>query len=318
FLKKPLQDLCISRPKKRISWGVELPFDSNYVAYVWVDALLNYITGVGYGGTEEDKNSFEKWWMQAGAVHFIGKDILITHGIYWPCLLMALGLPLPKTIVAHGWLLNKSQEKMSKSKGDVLEPLELSQTFGVSALRYVLAREVILGNDAFISRDMIVQRIHQDLSDNPGNILSRLSRLTEKYFDGKIPAPIEGETDFFDLKKLSEQTAHDVRNSVEGFRLSPALEKVNFLWAEINRVLERTAPWKQVKQDSQKAGHVIYSALEALRISAILLSPVMPDKMKELLHTLGKGEASWEDVKWGGLSPEQPLTHGEPLFPKMD
>ena len=318
FLKKPLQDLCISRPKKRISWGVELPFDSDYVAYVWVDALLNYITGVGYGGEGEDKSSFEKWWMQTGAVHFIGKDILITHGIYWTCLLMALDLPLPKTVVAHGWLLNKSQEKMSKSKGDVLDPLKLSQSLGVSALRYVLSREVILGNDAFISREMIVQRIHQDLSDNPGNILSRLSRLTEKHFDGKVPSPLESEKDFFGLKNLSEETALYVRENVEGFRLSQALEKVNVLWAEINRVLERTAPWKQVKQDKQGAGNVIYSALEALRISAILVSPVMPDKMNHLLSILGNEKVFWKDVEWGGLIPGQPLTHGEPLFPKMD
>ena len=314
FLEKPLRDLCVSRPKKRISWGVELPFDSDYVAYVWVDALLNYITGVGYGG---DKQSFDKWWIQTGAAHFIGKDILITHGIYWPCLLMALKLPLPKTIVAHGWLLNKSREKMSKSKGDVLDPLELSQSLGVSALRYVLAREVILGNDAFISREMMIQRIHQDLSDNPGNILSRLSRLTERYFEEKIPAPLESEKDFFGLRSLSEEAALYVRENVEGFQLSRALEKVNFLWAEINRVLERAAPWKQVKRDKQQAGNVIYSALEALRVSAVLVSPVMPDKMKDLLDLLGcEGNVSWENVKWGGLVPGKPLIPGPPLFPK--
>ena len=318
FLKKPLQDLCISRPKKRVHWGVELPFDSDYVAYVWVDALINYITGVGFGGGKEETRSFEKWWKKTGAVHFIGKDILITHGIYWPCLLMALDLPLPKTIVAHGWLLNKDQEKMSKSKGDVLDPLELSKSFGVSALRYVLAREVILGNDAFISREMMVQRIHQDLSDNPGNILSRLSRLTEKHFEGKIPAPLKGEKDFFGLKNLSEQTALSVRERVEAFQLSQALEKVNFLWAEINRVLERTAPWKEVKNDKQKAGNVIYAALEALRVSALLMSPVMPEKMHQLLTLLGNKDPSWKNVKWGGLSPGQPLSHGEPLFPKID
>ena len=336
FLKKPLQDLCISRPKKRVAWGVELPFNRDYVTYVWVDALLNYITGVGYGSErEEDTHDFEKWWRKAGAAHFIGKDILITHGVYWPCLLMALDLPLPKTLVAHGWLLNKDREKMSKSRGDVLDPLALAESFGVSALRYALAREVILGNDAFISKDMMIQRIHQDLSDGPGNILSRLARLTEQYFDGKIPQPARGERDFFGLKTLSEKTALSVRKNVEEFQLSQALKEVSALWTEINRTLEREAPWKALKPrpassgktgagaDSapparQKAGDVIYSSLEALRISAVLLGPVMPKKMESLLEVLGEGgKPSWRDTAWGGLSSGHPLRRGKPLFPKI-
>ena len=316
FLRQPLQDLCISRPKKRVSWGVELPFNSDYVTYVWVDALLNYITGVGFGGdTKEDARDFNRWWREAGATHFIGKDILITHGVYWPCLLMALGLPLPKVIVAHGWLLNKDREKMSKSEGDTLDPLKLSKTFGVCALRYFLAREVILGNDAFVSTELMAQRIQQDLSDNLGNLFSRLSRLTEKSFNGKIPSFREKGESFKTLKELSGETCLFVRDAVERFQIHQALGRIGDLLTEVNRLLERTAPWKE--GSSVFAGDVIHTSLETLRISAVLLSPVMPDKMGRLLNLLGhEGEPSWRDVKWGGLPAGHPLSHGKPLFPK--
>ena len=180
FLQNPLQDLCISRPKKRVSWGVELPFDKDCVAYVWVDALLNYITGIGFEGNKEDASDFKKYWQEGETVQLIGKDILMTHAVYWPCLLMALDLPLPQTLFAHGWLLNKSEEKMSKSKGDKLDPLELSQKFGVCELRWFLAKEVVFGKDATVSKSLMVKKINEDLADSLGNIYSRISRLVEK------------------------------------------------------------------------------------------------------------------------------------------
>ena len=326
FLKKPLHDLCISRPKKRVSWGVELPFDSDYVAYVWVDALLNYITGVGFGGEErEDILDFEKWWIQTGAVHFIGKDILTTHGIYWPCLLMALELPLPKTIFAHGWLLNKEQEKMSKSRGDVLNPMELAEELGVDGLRYFLAREIPLGNDAAISKDMMKLRIHQDLSHSVGNILSRLTHLVEKHFEGFVPSetPPQKDSDFREAEELQQKLIHmteelllGFKSRIENFQLSQTLEAVQNLLKEVNVYLEKTKPWKTVKTHKEEAGRVLYTSLEVLRICGILLSPVMPDKMNLLLRTL-KSEASFENLKWGGLKEGQSLKTIPSLFPKF-
>ena len=326
FLKKPLQDLCISRPKKRVSWGVEIPFDSDYVAYVWVDALLNYITGVGFGGEEkEDIQAFKKWWIQAGAVHFIGKDILTTHGVYWPCLLMALDLPLPKTIFAHGWLLNKEQKKMSKSKGDVLNPLELAEQLGVDELRYFLARDIPLGKDAAISKEIMKQRINQDLSYSVGNILSRLSHLVERHFNSCIPSETPftkkpTSTDRQQLQKqltcITEKLLTHFENQIENFQLSQALENTQNLLTEVNIYLEKTAPWKMIKTNKQEAGVVIYTSLEVLRICGILLTPVMPEKMNLLLDTLSS-KASFENLKWGGLKEGQPVKIIPPLFPKL-
>lgn len=346
FLKKPLQDLCISRPKKRVSWGVEMPFDKNCVVYVWVDALLNYITGIGYGGVgDKDKSDFDKWWRQAGAVHLIGKDILMTHAVYWPCLLLALDLSLPKTIFAHGWLLNKESEKMSKSKGDKLDPLELARDFGVCGLRYFLARDLVLGKDSAISKNLMARRINEDLADNLGNIFSRVSRLIVKDFDGVIPKfdgiiprAEEKEEDLVSenqtagreknksklaqsdsLRSQTEKVCRQFQNHIEKFELSQALEAVASLLSEVNRYLEREAPWKLVKRDKDRAGTVLYNALEVLRISAILLFPVMPKKMKEFLSTLGEEseKPKFENSKWGRLPLGKSISQPKPLFPKI-
>ena len=295
------------------------------MTYVWVDALLNYVNGAGWGsGREEDIRDFDKWWRQAGAVHLIGKDILMTHGVYWPCLLMALDIPLPQTILAHGWLLNAGREKMSKSKGEKLDPLTLSEELGVSELRYFLAREIPLGSDAYISKEMMTRRIYQDLSDLPGNLLSRLARLVETGFEGKIPPlPKAGK---IPLKDLAEKTALDMRQKAEAFHLSQALESVSALLTEVNRFLERSAPWKQIKTDRKAAGQTLAVSLEALRISGILLFPVMPEKMRDMLEILGErlpeDGPKWESLKWGGGLPEGArsgqavLKRPPPLFPK--
>ena len=307
FLRKPLQDLCISRPKKRVPWGIELPFDPNYVTYVWVDALLNYINGAGYGSARaEDIQDFEKWWKRAGAVHLIGKDILITHGVYWPCLLMALDLPLPKTILAHGWLLNESQEKMSKSKGEKLDPLALSDDLGVSELRYFLAREIPLGNDARISKEMMIRQVNQDLADQLGNLLSRTSRLAETGFEGKVPL-LEKNAES-PLKALTEKTIEETEKKINEFQLSQALESIQDLLGELNRFLEREAPWKLIKTNKSAAGQSLSIALEALRISGVLLFPVMPEKMGQMLKILGDDlpedglGPKRESLKWGQLN----------------
>ena len=331
FLRNPLQDLCISRSKKRVSWGIELPFDSNYVAYVWVDALLNYITGVGFGGgVEEDNDSFKKWWMETGAVHFIGKDILITHGIYWPSLLMALGFPLPKTIVAHGWLLNKEREKMSKSEGDILNPLDMVKVFGVDGLRYFLAREIPIGKDAAILKELIKKRINQDLTYSVGNILSRLTHLLQKRFKGCIPKGIgqfkssdkEEEILREKLVRKTEKLCSDFKDRIENFQLSEALKDLQDVLKEVNVYLEKTAPWKLPSDQDQKAGLILYTSLEVLRICGTLLFPVMPEKMNLLLKSLKSEDSllknpSVSNLKWGGLKEGTVLKATTPLFPKL-
>ena len=326
FLRKPLQDLCISRPKKRVSWGAELPFDSDYTIYVWVDALFNYITGAGYGSDEaEDARFFQKWQENTGACHLIGKDILITHGVYWPCLLMALDLPLPKLIFAHGWLLTKNTGKMSKSGGDVLDPLRLTEKFGSEPLRYFLAREIDLGHDAEVSLDGMRQRINQDLSNSIGNILSRLIRLTELRFQGCIPSPPESgsagakesgpedvgpeesgpaaaraarsegtaapatrenEDDFPNrLVCKTQALCRNFKGRIKNFQLSGVLGDIQDILRDVNVYLEKTAPWK--KTVSQKeAAEILYVSLETVRICGILLFPVTPNKMRRLLQTL--------------------------------
>ena len=310
FLKQPLQDLCVSRPKTRVSWGVELPFDKDCVVYVWVDALLNYIVGAGYLNNEE---SFKKYWLNAEKVHLIGKDILMTHAVYWPCLLIALEAPLPQTIIAHGWLLNKDLEKMSKSKGDKLDPLELSRLLGEDELRWFLAKEAALNRDSSISIDFMIQKVNEHLADNLGNILSRVSNLIDKYFGGVIPSYKEKSDDCFlgfeegagrpvdskeslksiseessrkelksslqkSLKELTEAQVLKFEEQIQDFQLSQALQGVSSILSEINRYLERTAPWKLVKTSKNQAGFVLYNSLEALRICAILIYPVMPKK----------------------------------------
>lgn len=317
FLKKPLQDLCISRPKERVSWGVELPFDKNCVAYVWLDALCNYITGVGY---LQDEAKFTKWWTKGETVHLIGKDILMTHAVYWSCLLMALGIPLPQTLLAHGWLLNKDQEKMSKSKGDKLDPLELSQSFGLEGLRWFLARDIPLGKDVYISKALMAKRINEDLADKLGNLFSRISRLVEKNFEGAVPKPSDfkekGEGNNH-LKSLTEKTIQSFPQHIERFELSQALEKVSHLLGELNRYLEQTAPWKVVKTEKAKAGLVLYNTFEVLRICAILLYPVMPAKMEELLSELGE-EPLFQNAQWGSFLFNKSVQCPKPLFPKIE
>ena len=314
FLKQPLQDLCISRPKKRVSWGVQLTFDKNCVAYVWVDALLNYVTGAGYLNKEEH---FKQYWLSAETTHLIGKDILMTHAIYWPCLLMALDLPLPNTIFAHGWLLNKKDEKMSKSQGDKLDPLELSEKLGLDELRWFLAKEIVLGKDTAISLDLMIQKINEGLADNLGNIFSRVSRLIEKNFEGQIPScKTVSDKENSPLKKLTEEKKKIFRRQIDGFELSQALQSLSGLLVEVNKYLEQTAPWKLVKTDKRKAGLVLYDCLEVLRICGILLSPVMPKKMEQLLSALGES-LSFKNTEWGRLPLGKSLDRPKALFPKI-
>ncbi|MBT7514822.1 MAG: methionine--tRNA ligase, partial [Candidatus Marinimicrobia bacterium] len=220
FLKKPLNDLCISRPKSRLNWGIELPFDSDYVTYVWFDALINYITSPGFSTNEK---SFNKWW--PASMHLIGKDILTTHAVYWPTMLMSAGLELPKTIFAHGWWL-MGESKMSKSLGNVINPMDLIDDYGVDPVRYYLMREMVLGQDSSFTMESFIQRYNSDLANDFGNLLSRVSTLMKKNYDGKIPNHGELTDVEKAIKSNGESLAELVKDKIESMRLNEAIEEI--------------------------------------------------------------------------------------------
>ncbi len=309
FLRQPLGDLCISRPKSRLSWGIELPFDQEYVTYVWFDALMNYISAMGWGSDEE---RFNEWWPIS--VHLIGKDILMTHAVYWTTMLFSLGVELPQMIFAHGWWLT-GDTKMSKSLGNIVDPLGLVDEYGVDAVRYYLMREMVLGMDSSFSVESFVKRYNSDLANDFGNLLNRVSGLIGKYFDGKVPDPLsitEEEQPIVDTANALEEKAGAL---VGGMRIHDAIEQTMALVRMVNAYIEKQAPWKVVKTDLERTGTILYAATEALRIAAVFLSPVMPEKTRQVLDVLGDEQAS---VSWGGLKPGTPLKVHEALFPRIE
>ena len=317
FLKQPLGDLCISRPKERLSWGIPLPFDDGYVTYVWFDALLNYAIAVGYNRPGKEAE-FKKWWTDGEVKHLIGKDILTTHAVYWSTMLMALNVRLPSQIFATGWILNKDQGKMSKSQGDVLSPLDLKKMFGLDGLRYLMIRDVHLGNDAPFSLETATLRMNSDLANNMGNLLSRSTNLISKFYDGKKP-----ETGDYEAAKSLIATAEGLPNKVHelvcNMKPSFALEEIMTFLSETNKYLEDRAPWKLVKEDPKAAGEVLANALEALRIAGTLLYPVMPEAMNDLLQRIGVEKPEFKNLgKWSQVSSGAVITKGDPLFPRLE
>lgn len=316
FLRQKLGDLCISRPKSRLNWGIELPFDKDYVTYVWFDALTNYISAIGY---PDETENFEKWWPVD--YHLIGKDILTTHAVYWPTMLMAAELPLPKTIFAHGWWL-MGDTKMSKSLGNVVRPLDIANEYGVDALRYFLMREMTPGQDANFTPEVFITRYNSDLANDLGNIVNRITKLIGRNFDYRLPQPGESTPEDADLAQVVAHLPEKVREELEQMRVNYAISHVFEALREINRYLEETAPWKLMKTDLERAGTVLYHAAEALRLSTAHLYPVMPDKIRQLLEILGTtpearyDEADWFD--WGHIKPGTKLGKTDGLFPRID
>ena len=309
FLKKPLGDLCISRPKSRLNWGIELPFDSNYVTYVWFDALINYITAVGYN---VDEDSFNKYW--PANYHLIGKDILTTHSVYWPTMLMSAKLPLPLGIFAHGWWLS-GESKMSKSLGNVVDPLGLIEEYGVDPVRYYLMREMVLGQDASFTMASFIKRYNSDLANDFGNLLSRVSNLLKKFFDGKIPMDEDDSPEGMIIKENGIKVVSDVWNHIESMQVNEAIETTLQYIRSVNKYMETMAPWKLAKSDNDAAGKVLFTAAEALRISAVLLAPVMPNRTQIVLETFN---AAGSSLEWGGLTPGKSLKKHDVLFPRID
>ncbi|MBF0331345.1 MAG: methionine--tRNA ligase [Candidatus Omnitrophica bacterium] len=308
FLRQPLGDLCISRPKSRLAWGIEIPFDRDYVTYVWFDALINYISAIGYGS---DEAKFSRWWP---GVHLIGKDILTTHSIYWTTMLFALELPLPETIFAHGWWL-MGESKMSKSLGNVVRPLDLIEQHGVDAVRYYLMAEMVLGNDANFTPENFIKRYNSDLANDFGNLLNRVSGLIGKYFDGIVP-PAHDLSEA-DQAIMSQGAAlyGKVRALLLDYKVDAAINEIMNLIRAVNKYMEMQAPWKLAKTDLVAAGRVLYVATEALRLSAALLRAVMPEKAARVLQILGAEDAG---LSWGGLRAGTKLEAHSPLFPRIE
>ena len=314
FLRRPLQDLCISRPKRRLSWGIELPFDSDYVTYVWFDALVNYISAIGY---RRDDGNFARW---PASCHLIGKDILTTHTVYWPTMLQAMGVPQPEMIFAHGWWL-MGDAKMGKSLGNAVNPMDLIDRFGVDAFRYYLMAGMVLGQDANFTPELFVARYNTDLANDLGNLLSRLAKMVGKYCGGAVPPPGEAGADEAELREAGQAAVDGLAAAVQTMTLDQGLVQVFTLVRATNRYLERRQPWTQAKAEDRTPLHTtLYYAAEALRVAGTLLQPVMPASMDRLLQSLGVPSDTpiVEEIgTWGGLVPGSRIQAGDPLFPRI-
>jgi len=316
FLREPLEDLCISRPKTRLQWGIPLPFDSNYVTYVWFDALLNYVSALQHRG----EDAFQAFWPAAN--HFIAKDILKPHGIYWPTMLMAAGLPLYERLNVHGyWIMDSG--KMSKSLGNVIRPLEMKVRFGMDAFRYFLLREMAFGQDAKFSEEALVTRINADLANNLGNLVSRVLAMQQKYFAGVVQTlSAEWPAEDCALRDKFAQAEGELDRFMAELQFHRALEAVWSALDHANRYIVQTAPFTMVKDPNQQArvGEVLHHLLEVIRTLSRLLAPYMPDTASELraLLALPDDKAALHSP-WGqGFQPGHKVNGPKVLFPRID
>jgi methionyl-tRNA synthetase len=316
FVRSGLRDLSISRAAAL--WGVPIPWDPKHVTYVWVDALLNYITAPGFGAEPERFNSV---W--PADVHVIGKDITRFHAVIWPAMLMAAELPLPKRVYAHGFL-NVGGQKMSKSAGTGVAPAELIERFGVDAYRYYFLREVSFGQDGSYSPESMLARYNAELANGLGNLASRVLAMVDSYFEGRVPRPSDDQAPGR-LPVAAETAAKRYDQAMLGLELSEAVAALDELVRESNRFLVDVAPWNLAKDPGmrQELADVLYGALEVLRVIAVLASPVMPETASELARQLGIATADWrprlpEDGTFGGLEPGTAIQRGRSLFPRLD
>ncbi len=316
FIKPGLEDLCVSRTS--FSWGIPVDFDPGHVVYVWVDALFNYTTALGF--MNDRYHDYDKYW--PADVHFVGKEIVRFHSIIWPAMLMSMEMPLPKHVYGHGWLVMDGG-KMSKSKGNVVDPYVLAEKFGVDALRFFLLRTFPFGSDGNFSNELLIQTINMDLANDLGNLVSRTTAMVEKYFGGTLPTERENSDADCDLKTMASTLRDRYQAEMEHFQFQNALEQIFKTIQRANKYIDENAPWTLAKDPANRArlATVMYNLLETIRICAVLLTPFIPDSAEKIFDQIGACPCcrTWEKANvWGSLRPDVTVHKGEALFPRVD